>query len=154
MTDVHSPEQRSYNMSRIRSGNTKPEMVVRRFLFANGFRYRIHDNRLPGKPDIVLPKYKTVIFIHGCFWHGHEGCRYFSIPKTRTEWWREKINRNRSNDQKNIELIKNKHWKVITIYECRLRTAYLSETLSDLIREISGNSDGRDSDDSIRISGC
>jgi DNA mismatch endonuclease (patch repair protein) len=87
MPDVHTPEQRSHNMSRIRSKDTKPEMLVRKFLFSLGFRYRLHTKKLPGKPDVVLPKYKTVIFIHGCFWHGHEGCRYFVIPKTRTDWW-------------------------------------------------------------------
>ncbi|MBS4058867.1 MAG: DNA mismatch endonuclease Vsr [Bacteroidetes bacterium] len=90
--DVHNPETRSYNMSRIKGKNTLPEMIVRKFLFSKGFRYKLHDKNLPGKPDIVLPKYKTVIFIHGCFWHGHEGCQYFVIPKTRTEWWLNKIN--------------------------------------------------------------
>ena len=86
MADVHSPATCSYNMSRIRATDTKPEMLVRRYLHARGFRYRLHVKELPGKPDIVLPKYKTVIFIHGCFWHGHEGCKYFVVPKTRTEW--------------------------------------------------------------------
>ena len=95
MADVHDKKTRSFNMSRIKGKDTKPEMVVRRFLFANGFRYCLHDKRFPGKPDIVLPKYKTVIFVHGCFWHGHEGCKYFVVPKTRTEWWLEKINSNR-----------------------------------------------------------
>jgi DNA mismatch endonuclease (patch repair protein) len=85
MADVHNKETRSYNMSRIKGKNTKPEMLVRKFLHANGFRYRLHVKNLPGKPDIVLPKYKTVIFIHGCFWHGHENCKYFVVPKTRTE---------------------------------------------------------------------
>ena len=84
MTDVHTPEIRSYNMSRIRNKDTKPEMIVRKYLFGNGFRYRIHVKELPGKPDIVMPKFKTVIYIHGCFWHGHEGCKYFVTPKTRT----------------------------------------------------------------------
>ena len=86
MTDVHSQETRSYNMSRIKAKDTKPELLVRKYLFCKGFRYRVNVKDLPGKPDIVLPKYKTVIFIHGCFWHGHEGCKYFVIPKTRTEW--------------------------------------------------------------------
>src|SRR5688572_23648799 len=100
MADVHSKERRSYNMSMIKGKNTKPEMLVRKFLFANGFRYRLHDKNLPGKPDIILPKYKTVIFVHGCFWHGHEGCKYFVVPKTRTEWWITKINSNIENDLK------------------------------------------------------
>jgi DNA mismatch endonuclease (patch repair protein) len=85
MADVHSKEVRSYNMSQIRNKDTKPEIIVRKFLFGKGFRYRLYDKKLPGKPDIVLSKYKTVIFIQGCFWHGHEGCKYFVIPKTRTE---------------------------------------------------------------------
>jgi DNA mismatch endonuclease (patch repair protein) len=92
MADVHTKEQRSYNMSRIKGKNTKPEMLVRRFLHAHGFRYKLHDKTLPGKPDIVLPKYKTVIFVHGCFWHGHEGCKIYVVPKTKTEWWLAKIN--------------------------------------------------------------
>jgi DNA mismatch endonuclease (patch repair protein) len=102
MADVHSKETRSYNMSRIRSRNTKPEMLVRRYLHAQGFRYKLHDKTLPGKPDIVLPKYKTVIFIHGCFWHGHENCKYYVVPKTKTEWWLNKINGNIANDEKAI----------------------------------------------------
>ena len=95
MPDVHSQETRSYNMSRIKAKDTKPELLVRKYLFCKGFRYRVNAKDLPGKPDIVLPKYKTVIFIHGCFWHGHEGCKYFVIPKTRTEWWTEKIRKNK-----------------------------------------------------------
>jgi DNA mismatch endonuclease, patch repair protein len=93
--DVHSTQTRSYNMSRIKGKNTKPKMLVRKFLFANGFRYRLYDTKLPGKPDIVLPKYKIVIFVNGCFWHGHEGCKYFVVPKTRTEWWLKKIKGNK-----------------------------------------------------------
>ena len=91
MTDVHDSPTRSFNMSRIKGKNTKPEMLVRKFLFSKGFRYRLHVKNLPGNPDIVLPKYKTVIFVNGCFWHGHKGCRYFVLPKTRTEWWLQKI---------------------------------------------------------------
>ena len=98
MTDVHSKETRSYNMSRIKSKDTKPEILVRKFLHKNGYRYRIHVKDLLGKPDIVLPKYKTVIFINGCFWHGHQECKYYVIPKTRTQWWLDKINRNISKD--------------------------------------------------------
>jgi DNA mismatch endonuclease (patch repair protein) len=86
MADVHDKATRSYNMSRIRAKNTKPELLVRKFLHAQGFRFRLHDKKLPGKPDIVLPKHKTVIFIHGCFWHGHKGCKYYVVPKTRTDW--------------------------------------------------------------------
>lgn len=133
MADVHTPEQRSFNMSRVKSKNTKPEMTVRKFLHAQGFRYRLHDKKLPGKPDIVLPKYKTVIFVHGCFYHGHEGCRYFVVPKTRTEWWLEKINSNRRRDDKNIvELIKSGWW-VLVIYECELKPASREKALQRLV---------------------
>jgi DNA mismatch endonuclease, patch repair protein len=106
MADVHDKATRSYNMSRIKGKDTKPEMLVRKFLHAQGFRYRLHVKDLPGKPDIVLPKYKTVIFVHGCFWHGHEHCKYYVIPKTRTEWWVNKINANIANDVKAIKALK------------------------------------------------
>jgi DNA mismatch endonuclease, patch repair protein len=106
MADVHSKEIRSYNMSRIKGKNTKPEMLVRRFLHANGFRYKLHDKSLAGKPDIVLPKYKTVIYVHGCFWHGHTGCKYYIVPKTRTAWWLHKIYGNIANDAKAIKALK------------------------------------------------
>jgi len=121
MADVHEPHIRSFNMSRIRSKDTKPEILVRRFLFSEGFRFRLHSKALPGKPDIVLRKYKTVINIHGCFWHGHKGCKYFVIPKTRTIWWTAKISRNVENDSKNKKLLVKSGWKVITIFECELR---------------------------------
>jgi len=102
MADVHDKQTRSFNMSRIKGKDTKPEMLVRKFLFSKGFRYRLYDKKLPGKPDIVLPKYKTVIFIHGCFWHGHEGCKYFVVPKTRTEWWKAKIDGIKHKDAYNL----------------------------------------------------
>ncbi|MES2112511.1 MAG: DNA mismatch endonuclease Vsr [Bacteroidota bacterium] len=133
MADVHSKETRSYNMSRIRSKDTKPEMLVRRFLHKNGFRYRLHVKTLPGKPDIVLPKYKTVIFIHGCFWHGHEGCRYYVVPKTRTEWWLNKINGNITNDNNAEAVLKDAGWNIITLWECELKKSSLEETLKNLI---------------------
>jgi DNA mismatch endonuclease (patch repair protein) len=100
MTDVHNKATRSYNMSRIHATDTRPELLVRRYLHAQGYRYRLHVKDLPGKPDMVLPKYKTVIFIHGCFWHGHEGCKYYVVPKTRTEWWLAKIGKNREEDER------------------------------------------------------
>ena len=121
MADVHTKEIRSYNMSRIKGKNTKPEMLVRRFLHANGYRYRLHDKKLPGKPDIVLPKYKTVIFVNGCFWHGHKNCKYFVVPKTRTEWWIEKIVQNKKSDSENYVKLTELGWKVITIFECALK---------------------------------
>jgi len=122
-------------MSRIRSKDTKPEMVVRRFLHKNGLRFRLHVKDLPGKPDIVLPKYKTVIFIQGCFWHGHENCKKYVVPKTRTEWWLEKISRNRINDAK-IELnLISLGWKVIKIYECELIKPRYFKTIDNLMSE-------------------
>src|SRR3984893_1282740 len=122
MADVHSKEIRSYNMSRVRSKNTKPEILVRKFLHAQGFCYKLHDKRLHGKPDIVLPKYKTVIFIHGCFWHGHKGFKYFVVPKTRTEWWLNKINSNIVNDTRAVKALRKAQWKIIHLWECDLKT--------------------------------
>jgi len=124
-------------MSRIRSGNTRPEMLVRKFLHTNGYRYKLHDKTLPGKPDIVLPKYKTIIFIHGCFWHGHANCKYYVVPKTRTQWWLDKINRNKANDKKAIKVIKKAGWKIITVWECQLKPAKLSKALSSLLKKLS-----------------
>lgn len=132
MADVHSKETRSFNMSRIRGKNTKPEMLVRKYLFSKGFRYVLHDKRLPGKPDIVLPKYKTVIFVHGCFWHGHDACKYYVVPKTRTEWWLNKINRNKQNDINAEASIQQLGWNVISIWECSLKGSQLSQTLENL----------------------
>ena len=105
--DVHDKKTRSYNMSQIKSKDTKPEEIVRKYLFKQGFRYRKNDKRLPGKPDIVLPKYKTVIFVNGCFWHEHEGCRYFVWPKSNTEFWKDKIS-------KTVERDKRKKWNFST----------------------------------------
>lgn len=123
-------------MSRIKGKDTKPEMLVRRFLHANGFRYRLHDKKLPGKPDIVLPKYKTVIFVHGCFWHGHDNCKYYVVPKTRTEWWLSKINGNKANDVKAFEALKKEGWMVIEVWECGLKPIKLSKTLGNLQKNI------------------
>lgn len=138
MADVHTPEQRSYNMSRIRSKNTKPEELVRKFLFSQGFRYRKNDARLPGKPDIVLPKYKTVIFVNGCFWHGHEGCRYFVWPKNNAEFWEEKITGNIQRDKHNHQLLANQGWRVIEIWECQLKRSVVDNTLQNLVLQIIG----------------
>ncbi len=136
MTDVHNKATRSYNMSRIKGKDTKPEMLVRKFLFANGFRFRLHDKKLPGKPDIVLPKYKTVIFVHGCFWHGHEGCKYSSIPKTRSHWWQEKINKNIANGEKAICALEQMGWRVIVIWSCELKQNQKDMILSKLINDL------------------
>ena len=138
MADIHTPEQRSYNMSRIRSKNTKPEELVRKFLFSQGFRYRKNDARLPGKPDIVLPKYKTVIFVNGCFWHGHKGCRYFVWPKNNAEFWEEKITGNIQRDKHNHQLLANQGWRVIEIWECQLMKSVVDNTLQNLVLQIIG----------------
>jgi len=139
MADIHSPLIRSYNMSRIKSKNTKPEMIVRKYLFSNGYRFRLHDKKLPGSPDIVLPKYKTIIFINGCFWHGHSGCRYFVIPKTRTQWWTDKINKNITNDELNINKLTSDGWKVISVWECELKSSAAESTLLSLTESIKIN---------------
>ncbi len=124
-------------MSQIKGKNTKPEMLVRRFLHAKGFRYRLHVKNMPGKPDIVLPKYKTVLFIHGCFWHGHEGCKYYVVPKTRTEWWLNKINGNIENDAKATQALIKDGWKIITLWECELKPKTIDQTLTTLVKSIS-----------------
>lgn len=124
-------------MSRIKGKDTKPEMLVRKFLHAKGYRYKLHDKSLPGKPDIVLPKYRTVIFVHGCFWHGHKNCKYFKIPKTRTKWWTDKINRNKANDEKAIKALKKDGWKVIAVWECKLKPAKVEKALDTLLKKIS-----------------
>lgn len=132
MADVHTPEQRSYNMSQIRGKNTKPEELVRKYLFSQGFRYRKNDPRLPGKPDIVLPKYKTVIFVNGCFWHGHDGCRYFIWPKNNAEFWKAKISGNIQRDAQCVRLLKEQGWNVIVVWECELKKANREATLIGL----------------------
>lgn len=136
MADVHSPEIRSYNMSQIRSKNTKPELIVRKYLFAQGYRYRLHRKDLPGKPDIVLPKYRTVIFVHGCFWHGHENCKGFVVPKTKTEWWLKKIGRNKQLDIENIKKLNADKWKVILVFECALKKKTISSTMNTIIKKL------------------
>ena len=136
MADVHTPEQRSYNMSRIRNKNTKPEELVRKYLFSKGFRYRKNDSRLPGKPDIVLPKYKTVIFVNGCFWHGHEDCRYFVWPQNNADFWKNKISGNIQRDRQNRQVLADQGWHIIDIWECELKKNKVNETLSKLVHEL------------------
>lgn len=133
MTDVHDKKTRSYNMSRIKGKNTKPEILVRKFLFKKGFRYRLNYPKLPGKPDIVLPMYKAVIFINGCFWHGHEKCKYFVIPKTRTDWWIEKISQTQNRDLLKSNELESLGWKIKVIWECELKPHNLEQVLTDLI---------------------
>ena len=134
--DVHDKETRSYNMSRIKGKNTKPEELVRKFLFSQGFRYRKNDARLPGTPDIVLPKYKTVIFVNGCFWHGHSNCKYFVVPKTNTEFWLKKIETNRQRDARKISELQSLGWRVIVLWECQLKKNVVDETMQSLVEEI------------------
>ena len=109
---------------------------MRKFLHAQGFRYKLHDKTLPGKPDLVLPKYKTAIFIHGCFWHGHNSCKYYVVPKTRTEWWLQKINGNIVNDVKAVKALKKDGWNVITVWECELKPDSLPQTLNKLLTRL------------------
>ena len=139
MADVHSPETRSFNMSKIRGKDTKPEELVRKYLFSQGFRYRKNDKRFQGKPDIVLPKYQTVIFINGCFWHKHDNCKYFVWPKNNAEFWRNKIEGNVLRDKKNIQELEKLGWKVIVVWECQLKSSNRETTLENLAKEIRNN---------------
>lgn len=134
--DVHDKATRSYNMSQIKGKNTKPEELVRKYLFAHGFRYRKNDKRLPGSPDIVLPKYKTVIFVNGCFWHGHTGCKYFVWPQNNADFWREKIQRNIERDKNNYDKLKQLGWNVVLVWECELKKLRRDKTLLSLISRI------------------
>lgn len=136
MADVHTPEIRSYNMSKIHNKDTKPEELVRKYLFSQGFRYRKNDSRLPGKPDVVLPKYKTVILVNGCFWHGHEGCGYFVWPNNNAEFWKEKILNNIQRDERNKSLLLKQGWNVIVVWECELKKTMREQRLSMLCNEI------------------
>lgn len=136
MADNKSKESRSYNMSRISGKDTKPEELVRKYLFSKGFRYRKNDKRLPGSPDLVLPKYKTVIFVNGCFWHGHQGCKYFVWPKDNADFWRAKIEANIERDQRKNEQLCAMGWDVITVWECQLKKKYRDETLSALEKRL------------------
>lgn len=120
MMDLVSPEVRSRMMSGIRAKNTKPEIMVRRALHALGFRYRLHDPKLPGQPDIVLPRFRAVVFVHGCFWHGHD-CPLFKVPATRPDFWLQKIERNRANDARNEQTLSTMNWRIAVVWECALR---------------------------------
>ena len=133
---MHSRAVRSHNMSRIRGKDTTPERMVRSALHAEGFRFRLNDAKLPGKPDIVLPKYRTLIFVDGCFWHGHSGCRYFVVPGTRTQWWLNKISTNKRNDIAKRKKLRNLGWRVIVIWECRLRPGKRDQTLLKLVKTL------------------
>lgn len=144
MADTHSKEVRSMNMAHIRSVNTKPEETVRKYLFSRGLRYRKNVKTLPGKPDIVLSKYRTVIFVNGCFWHHHD-CGRFVWPSSNEEYWHEKINRNVERDRKNKELLENLGWRVATVWECELKRAIAEDTLSRLFNTITDKQKPEDS---------
>lgn len=135
--DDKTPEQRSINMSHIRSKDTKPEEIVRKYLFARGFRYRKNDARYPGKPDLVLPKYHTVIFINGCFWHQH-GCSRSTLPKTNQDYWIPKIQLNVERDRQNIKALEDAGWQVIVIWECELKKKTLEETMNSVEAKLKG----------------
>ncbi len=135
MADNHTKEQRSYNMSKIRSTNSAPEEKVRKYLFSKGFRYRKNVRSLPGCPDIVLPKYKTVIFVNGCFWHMHD-CPRFVWPSSNKEYWEPKIRRNVERDKINIELLQAEGWRVLVVWECELKKKTIEERLSRLSLEL------------------
>ena len=136
MPDVMTPQQRHACMSHIRSKNTKPEQMVRQALWHQGFRYRLNVKDLPGKPDIVLSKYKTVIFINGCFWHGHDGCKDFVVPTSTTTFWLDKISKNKARDVRDETALNVAGWKVITIWECELKKPLFDETVSSLIKRL------------------
>lgn len=135
MSDKLTPERRSWNMSRIKGKDTKIEVEVRKYLFSKGYRFRKNDKRYPGKPDIVLPKYHVAIFVHGCFWHRHERCKDATTPKTRTEFWLEKFDKNVKNDQIKQEKLRKLGWKVIVIWECELKRSF-QETMDKVEKEL------------------
>jgi DNA mismatch endonuclease Vsr len=137
--DNVSKRTRSYTMSRIRSANTKPEQIVRKFLFLNGFRYRKNNSNLPGNPDIVLPKYNTIILVNGCFWHMHDDCSIFSMPKSNQEYWIPKLTGNKKRDERNIIALNNLGWHVIIIWECELKKKVRDKRLELLVQELNLN---------------
>lgn len=134
--DIHNKATRSYNMSKIKGKETKPEVLVRKFLFSKGFRYLKNDKRYPGTPDIVLPKYKTVIFVNGCFWHKHEGCKYFKWPEDNADFWKNKIGTNVQRDERNYKKLRSLGWNVLVVWECELKKEYRENTLDSLTNKI------------------
>lgn len=139
MSDNKTSAQRHRNMAAIHSASTKPELKLRHALWNMGFRYRVNIKQLPGSPDIVLPKYRTVIFVHGCFWHGHQGCKFHTVPKTNTGFWTAKITRNQERDQEVWRQLEAKGWSVIIVWECQLKKAVLEETIHRVESEILQN---------------
>ncbi len=145
--DIYSANKRSEIMAGISGKDTKPEITVRKFLFSKGFRYRVNDKRYPGRPDIVLPKYKTAVFVHGCFWHGHKGCKASRLPETRKEFWKKKISNNIKRDDKNIKKLKDMGWKVIIVWQCRIKNKNSQQRrLELLLKEIQKRGPGKKRD--------
>ena len=139
MADVLTPDQRHRNMAAIYSASTKPELKLRHALWHRRFRYRVNDKRLPGRPDIVLPRYRTAIFVHGCFWHGHKDCKNYVVPKTNTEFWVAKVARNQERDQEVWRKLEAKGWNVIIVWECQLKKAVLEDAVNRVAAEIRHN---------------
>lgn len=139
MADNLTNPQRRKCMSNIHSKNTAPEVLLRNSLWHHGFRYRVNDKRLPGKPDIVLPKYRTVVFAHGCFWHGHLGCKKYVIPKSNTDYWIKKVSRNKQRDEEVWRQLEAKGWSVIIVWECEMEKKQFSETMERVEKEIVAN---------------
>ena len=138
-------------MSHIRSINTGPELQLRHTLWQRGFRYRVNDRRLPGSPDIVLPKHRSVIFVHGCFWHGHKGCRYYTVPKTHTDFWTAKVERNQARDQETWRQLEAKGWRVVIVWECQLKKAALDATIDRIVAELLHNEEQYRSEQAARL---
>ena len=139
MSDNHTLQQRHLNMAAIHSASTKPELNLRHVLWSLGFRYRVNVKLLPGSPDIVLPKYRTAIFVHGCFWHGHKDCKYYTVPKTNTNFWVAKVARNQERDQEVWRRLEAIGWAVIIVWECQLKKSVINETISRVVEEIYRN---------------
>lgn len=138
MADNLTKEDRHYNMTQIKSADTKPEEIVRKFLFSKGFRYRKNDKRFPGKPDIILPKYRTAVFVHGCFWHCHEGCSSFVLPKSNPDYWHPKLEKNRKRDIEHGLMLIEMGWRIVIVWECELKKHCREFRLEKLINEIKG----------------
>ena len=139
MTDNLTLEQRKFNMSRIRSKNTCPEIIVRKYLYHKGIRYRINSKKLPGKPDIVIRKYNTVIYVNGCFWHGHKNCKKFILPKTNVDYWERKIRNNIKRDKKNLNILRSVGWNVFVIWECQIMDINSEDFLYKMYTKIIDN---------------
>ncbi len=139
MSDTLTHIQRHYCMSQVRSSNTKPEIELRHALWLRGFRYRINDPRLPGKPDVLLPKYRTALFVHGCFWHGHLGCKRYTVPKTNLDYWEAKVARNKQRDEEVWRQLEAKGWSVVIVWECEIDKKEFNKTMDRVVSEIISN---------------